>query len=658
MARFLVTNGSNFQPLTYDEITRPLYEMAEAHRASQDAYDALSMQTESLRNYITDNPGDTKARTMYDNYVNRLQSLQDELWSTGYNTSTRRNLQLARNGFMSDINRIGKAIENRQARSAEYNKFKHEHPDMVMGEDPGLSGLDNYLDNDLYGTNWYQYSGLQFTQEVAADAGARIKEIFNDPQISKDPRLTGYIAVKKEQGATSEDVAKANAVVMSYLSGNADAFKNLELVPSVLAEVLMRHLGSTGASGNVSKDEFSRLVKYGMSGLSAAIGSGDTNYMQDLEWQKNMQFALANLNHQNAMEQIRERGRQDRLTRGGSGNGAGGSNGSTIFPNIVRLSGNSIDGYSTGKEGKEAEDRNNVYNALKKLKELKDTGNLLKGNGDYTPDANKAASELGKSEYFNSKIRTKYGSNWEAAISDIEKEISSSVRNDHMYQFEFKIPAHKNVMTTLLKPNIGQLSGPDGDSKAGSYAEYSDKKKLNAKELKSLMASDNVITGFDAKTGRVTLQRVDSDNKEDKDKYDDRVVFLDPTTLKGVYASAKPIYEIMYMSLPDDCPEEVKRKYENAIDSMSTTGNTIELSNLAKLVKSTYDSAKSSGDPMLFGFVNAMVRMMAVGIYDVSNSSWAENYFKPGWSDRTANSTGSALGDEQDLETDEYVDLF
>jgi len=288
MPKFLVTNGSNFQPFTYEEITRPLYEMAEAHRASQDQYDAISTQTEALRNYITDNPGDKQAKQMYDNYVNKLKTLQDNLWSTGYNASTRRDLQSARAGFASDINRIGKAIENRQARSAEYNKFKHEHPDMVMGEDPGLSGLDAYLGNDLYGTNWYQYSGNQFTKEVAQDAGNRVKEMFNDPEMSRT--IPGYITIKKQQGVTSEDVAKANEAVSDYLSGRADGLNGLDPVQSILAKVLLEHLDSTGAANKVTPEEFARLVDYGKSGLSAAIGTSEYQNLKDLVFEANLEF--------------------------------------------------------------------------------------------------------------------------------------------------------------------------------------------------------------------------------------------------------------------------------------------------------------------------------------------------------------------------------
>lgn len=288
MPKFLVTNGSNFQPFTYDELTRPLYEMAEAKRNTQDQYDALSMQTEALRNYISENEDDKRAKAMYDNYVSKLNALQDNLWSHGYTASTRRDLSAARTGFSSDIMRLDKAIKDRQTRSAEYNKFKHDHPDMVMGSDPGLDGLDNYLDNDMYGTDWYQYSGNQFTKEVAADAGNRIKEMFNDPVLSRD--IPGYITIKKQQGVTSDDVAKANAAVSDYLAGRANAIGELDPVQTVLANVLLEHLESTGAATKVDPSEFARLVDYGKAGISAAIGTADTQYLKDPVFEANLEF--------------------------------------------------------------------------------------------------------------------------------------------------------------------------------------------------------------------------------------------------------------------------------------------------------------------------------------------------------------------------------
>lgn len=292
MPKFLVTNGSNFQPFTYDELTRPLYEMAEAKRNTQDQYDALSMQTEALRNYISENEDDKRAKAMYDNYVSKLNALQENLWSHGYTASTRRDLNAARSAFSSDIARLGKAIENRQTRSAEYNKFKHDHPDMVMGSDPGLDGLDNYLDNDLYGTDWYQYSGNQFMSEVGADAKARANEMLNNPEIMRDPRLAGYITKITREGFSNDEVDAAGAAVKAHLAGDSSYLGNLDPASSILANVLLTHLESTGAAGNVSDAEFNRLVDYGINGLSQAVGKTHTQELSDKVWDANKQYSM------------------------------------------------------------------------------------------------------------------------------------------------------------------------------------------------------------------------------------------------------------------------------------------------------------------------------------------------------------------------------
>ena len=72
MPRYLVTSGSHFTPFSYDELAKPIMQVQEAHNAAQDAYDTLSLETNALGRYISDNPGDSKAKALYDNYINKL----------------------------------------------------------------------------------------------------------------------------------------------------------------------------------------------------------------------------------------------------------------------------------------------------------------------------------------------------------------------------------------------------------------------------------------------------------------------------------------------------------------------------------------------------------------------------------------------------------
>lgn len=297
MARFLVTSGSYFEPFLYDEVVRPLQQMADAQNAAADTYDQLGMETEALRRYISENEGDVEARALYDNYVNKLNTLQDNLWKNGYNATTRRDLAAARSAYASDISRIGAAVKARQERSKEYWDAKHKNPDLVMGYDPGQSGLDNYLHDDMYGSNWYSYSGTDFTNEVGTDAKARASELLSDYQnrvdIQKDPRTVGYLTRIVKNGFTSQEVDNASAAArLAIQSGDRSGIEKLPIAEGILANVLLSHLDSTGAQGNVSDSEFNRLFEYGRQGLSHAVGKTDIDTLNDKVWDFNKQLAL------------------------------------------------------------------------------------------------------------------------------------------------------------------------------------------------------------------------------------------------------------------------------------------------------------------------------------------------------------------------------
>ena len=296
MAKFLVTNGSYFEPFTYDELAKPIMQTVEAHNAAQDAYDTLTSESEALRQYLLREPDDSQARLLYDSYMSKLDRLQNNLWKSGYNASTRRDLASARAGYASDITRLGTAIKARQDRSTEYWKTKHDHPDMIMGSDPGLEQLDKYLENDRFGQDYFSYSGTQFTNEVAADAKARAKEMLNDPKYINNPDLIGYITKITQTGFTSQQVQNAgDAVDAALASGDRSGISKLPIAEQILANVLLSHLDATGAQGRVSGNEFRRLVEYGKNGLSHAVGEKKYDELSDKEWDLEKQKELAGI---------------------------------------------------------------------------------------------------------------------------------------------------------------------------------------------------------------------------------------------------------------------------------------------------------------------------------------------------------------------------
>lgn len=303
MARYIATSGSNFTPYSLEELITPLQRVQTVHDEAADAYDTLNLETEAIRQYISDDPRDSRALNIYNNYHDKLQKLQNGLWENGVNAQTRRDLAAARASF-GEMGKVKTAIENRQKRSQEYWNARHNNPDLVTGPDPGLSGLNPYLDNDLYGQNWYSYNGADFMKSVASDAKARSLEMLRNPSFEKNQELKNVITRLRKTGFTNAEVDAATNIASELISKNRqdrmaviDNLKKNDIGVGILAETLISHLDSTGAYKNVDDSEFKRLVEYGRAGLAQGVGEISEKDFIDPDYAYRQQVALENLRY-------------------------------------------------------------------------------------------------------------------------------------------------------------------------------------------------------------------------------------------------------------------------------------------------------------------------------------------------------------------------
>lgn len=650
MAKFIVTSGSHFDPFFYESLSKPVMQAVEAHNAAQDSYDTLMTETEALRQYIMREPEDSEARRLYDSYTAKLATLQNNLWERGYNAGTRRDLAAARAGYASDITRLGTAIKARQDISNEYWKTKHDHPDMIMASDPGLAGLDEYLRNDRFGKDYYSYSGDALMKEVATDAQARMNEMLNDPRIlDKYPQLKGYIPILKKEGFTSAQVEAANLAVRAAYAGNTELLDRLDPASAVLASVMASHVDSTGAFGKVDSSEFNRLLDYAKAGLSQSIGKSDVQFLHDLEWAERQKQARENERYQHNLNVAA-------LKAAGKG-GSGAVSSSAYGPTIAQLRGNALNGIADKGQAKDFVDKTNVYEALSLINELKKSGALRNPNGTLSDSATNAMMRLYDSPYYkeltNGKDHYLSTADLDSVLKTLGEELNKAETNDHMYQFNVTAPAAANMAKTMFKPNIGQLSGKQGDKIAASVAHYSDGSAVKASELKALLESDNVLVGFDARTGNITLQRNSADDSQDTGKYNDKIVYLNTrTVLAGTtgYANAAALLYAFDSAVPDDVSTTKRQEFQARLESMVTTGQTVDLRDLASLIQSSYTSLMKSGDDRDKAVFNALVEAFAQGLFDSSNTAWSPNTYKEGWSAKTGGAYMPTGYDDEDYE--------
>lgn len=286
MPKFIATSGSFFRPYSYDELVKPIAHMQEAHNAAQEAYDTLDMQTSALRHYISDNPEmDQRARAMYDNYMDKLSTLQNNLWEHGYNAQTKRDLSAAKSAYNSDIARLAQAIQTRQKRAEEFWEAKRKDPTLIQGKDPGIASLDEYLADDNYGRNWFSYSGKDFEKEVGDEVKARAAGLLDDISRGKvvaNPQLPQTLTRILTQGVTNDEIAFASRLVDQIADLDAEqrravydglkANNQLSDGAELLSEALLSRLDATGIrGGDVSLEGWRSLINRGKAGWSQGV---------------------------------------------------------------------------------------------------------------------------------------------------------------------------------------------------------------------------------------------------------------------------------------------------------------------------------------------------------------------------------------------------
>lgn len=284
MGRYIVTSNTVFDPFTYEELSKPVLAAQEAHDATQEAYDALNMETEALSRYIKDKEyygegtdEDAQARKLYDDYHTALSELQEDLWNNGVSSRTRRGISKAKAGYAKNVTRLKAAIQARQERSKEYWNAVHQNPDLIAGLDPIQSGLDSYLADDNYGLNWYSYKGSDIQKDVEDRMAAKANEFVRARQTIYN--VPGYNSRAYRFGIYEQEAAAAGKAVYDMLiSGNQETYNSLDPISKSAADVAIESLNSSGVldpKNMVSGEMKERAVQYAINGLVKGIGKTD-----------------------------------------------------------------------------------------------------------------------------------------------------------------------------------------------------------------------------------------------------------------------------------------------------------------------------------------------------------------------------------------------
>ena len=281
MARIITTSGAEFTPFSYDELVKPLAQMAEAHAKTQENYDTLQAATSALGRYISqEGADDAQARDMYNRYQELLANAQNELWNNGYGAGAMRALSKARAGYAQDITRLDAAIKARQEAAKAWFDAGQKDPTLLQSANPGSAGLDNYLNDDTYGYKWKSYSGELLKEQIGKEAAAVADQFLSSPEAQAVLGTDQYLAIRQHGGFFDWQVRAAGE---AYRNGaGRDSLKDAG--SQVLYDILSRQMESSGIKGWADEGTWNRAVDYGISGLMNGVGKTSDSIQSNGEY--------------------------------------------------------------------------------------------------------------------------------------------------------------------------------------------------------------------------------------------------------------------------------------------------------------------------------------------------------------------------------------
>lgn len=609
MPKFLVTSGSHFEPFSYDELVKPVAQAQEAHNAAREQADTLAMQAGAIGSMLDDSS--PRAKKLYDNFMESADALVEDLSMNGYNSGTANTLSKLRRMYGVDITKVNAAITQKSEAVKNYDEDIRKDKTLITERDPRTMSVDNWLDDPYAGT-YKSYSGALLTAKASAIGENLRRDIIENQDVWKSILGGQYFERNEFVGFHAREIRDA---IKGLLAGEASTDERVKLLQSAMETVY----SSSGMGEWATPEQQARALNYIGDGIYSAIGDNKNSIQQNRDFMSEYQRRTL------ALKEAATRGRQDNPT---------------VTPGIAQLRGNKMGHFADRKQDKELQDKRTVRDALDVLNRLRKSGALRDPEtGAFVDAANDAILALKESKYWEqlSGKRPDYlqTTDLDALLETMNKDIDKALKNDHMYTLNITPAAASNLARNTFKLNIGQLSGKNGDNLAAGVASYYNGDAVKARDLLELLDSDNLSVGFDAKNGKITVQRMGADDSESRGKYDDRVVCLDTkAVLTGTsgYANAAQILYALDSLMPEYVSYAARKKTLNQVAAMTTAGQTVSLPDLADLIHGSYVGMMQKGsneDKVVF---NALVEAFCLGMFDSSNAAWSPNNYIEGWS--------------------------
>lgn len=313
MAANVLTIGSKFNPLSFDEMAKPLIMYKQEADKLEEEMNKYEEQGDVIGSLI--NPtSDIEANKLYTTFKNNAISATNDFYNNGLNSNTRKNLLNLKRNYAENMTKIQAAYAAREAERKLQTEMRAKDPTMMFSRNANYESLDSYLTGKqptsipVSGDYLYQQglragAAASSRQDISVEAKKALgntywqlktEQGFTDTEalnyMEKHP-MFGTIISTIKAGSNIDKLSPADqeiaskSIINGFLTGMTDK-QDIDFKPVINVKV---NTGTTG-SGN-STTNFNRFERVS---LPSDVNNASTRELKgkisDAEFARNLTY--------------------------------------------------------------------------------------------------------------------------------------------------------------------------------------------------------------------------------------------------------------------------------------------------------------------------------------------------------------------------------
>ena len=272
MATAYTTIGSKFQPYTLAEMLVPYQMYKQEFDKREELYNTYAENAGLIGSQLDDTLDKDLMDTVYNPYMQELNSAATTLSSKGLSSENRKTLQNLRRRFGSDIAPIKVATEARAEARKNWDKLSSQDRTLMTNANPYYQAVSNYMNGKSPETYYVSGNELYGRGKALAEAFSRtLRDVPNGEALAST--LGGqYYRITKQYGPDSKQM-------QDFMNDVVDSIPELR---SQIEDILNNT--DIGKQGFTQEDR-KKAEQYIIEGMKAGLsGNTEVQYLQNRNW--------------------------------------------------------------------------------------------------------------------------------------------------------------------------------------------------------------------------------------------------------------------------------------------------------------------------------------------------------------------------------------